>query len=210
MMQATVGAVERRGGWPGVEPVVLVEGVPEPGLRVSALSMTGPMDVREAWLTVVADEAGARVGGRAATIGLGQRLVDGSVRWVVLAEGELAVAERREAAGEHAVQWMLRDAWTRRLASGAEAIWWADGDGALRRERAGVLEPGGEGNRSGQRYRVGASDVHVLSREGEAWTLGAALASVSALGELELDLTLLPPWEQEEMLGVEGVTNRCI
>ncbi|MEX0886048.1 MAG: DUF5309 family protein [Phycisphaeraceae bacterium] len=192
------GKAAARGAVMGAEPVVLVEGVPEPGLRVSAVSMTGPTDLRQAWIEL-ADAAGdasvARWSGREAMVGLPQRLVDGSVRWVVLAAGVLAAAQRREAAGQRHDELTLEDAWTRQLASPVAAIWWAGAEGALRREHAGTLEPGPGGNRSAARFEIGGERVHLPAGEGGGggvWTLGDALESVSALADLGLELSLLP------------------
>lgn len=192
---ASVGARLETGAMDAAAPVVLVEGVFEPRLSVAALHVRGPLDEREATLHALEPAgAGARTDAwahREAVVALPHRLSDETQRWSVLARGVLTDRRRTRAAGIDEDRWVVRDRWTRALAA-APTVWWASRDGALQPLAHGVLEPGGEGNRSARRFDIHGERVHVLQAEGLSWSVGDALAMLSALGRLGLSVSLLP------------------
>lgn len=193
---ASVGARNEAAATPAITPVVFIEGVAEPRLAVESLTIDAPLDERR--LRLIAPEAvddpslAERWAHRMAVVALPHRLSDESVRWSVLAEGALRRFERTKAAGVEQHRLVLHDRWTDEIALPVARAWEASHEGTLRPRDAGLLVPGVDGNRSTQTFDIGGRHVHVLQSGGDAWTVGSALATISAFAKLELALTLLP------------------
>ena len=193
---ASLGGRAGVGGMPAAEPVIFLDGTPEPRLMVQSLTIRGPLDERRIILTGpdAVDDVGLsqRWAHRDALVALPHRLVDDQQRWSVLARGTLAQTARHRAAEVEQQQWHLDDQWTQSLAQPVDTVWWANHAGALMPMNAGVLLSGPEGNRSSDTFAIRGQAVHVLQADGQPWTVGSALATISALGGLGLSLHLLP------------------
>ncbi len=86
------------------EPEVLLEGVPEPRLRLCWLERDWPLDRRRAEVEIVADAPEAaglarRWAGAAAGVCLPLRLIDGQTRWLELVSGRLRLPGHQRDAG---------------------------------------------------------------------------------------------------------------
>ncbi|MFW6059385.1 MAG: hypothetical protein ACODAQ_04345 [Phycisphaeraceae bacterium] len=201
---ASLGGHTGTGALPANEPLVFVDGALEPRLRVASLTVEGPLNERR---LVLASAAAVEDGTLAALwahrdvlVAMPYRLVDDQQRWSVLARGEMQRAMRHRAAGLEQQQWELHDQWTRALAQPVDHVWWATHEGALTSLDCGTLLPGPGGNRSPQTFDIHGRKVHVPQVRGERWTVGSALATISALGELRLSLHLLPRLLREATL----------
>lgn len=175
--------------------VVLVDGVPEPGLVVRAYRADAPLDTRRAEIGVT-DESLWRDRGallhRPAVLALPHALSDGSPRWEVLVEGTLRTAGRDRRAGADERTLELVDAWADRLERPAGMGWALTPDG-LATDPAAALRLGDAANRSAERYTVHGRSVHVIDNtSGEAWTLGDAIDTVAAFASIDLVTDLLP------------------
>ncbi len=72
------------------------------------------------------------------------------------------------------------------------AAWWADHHDTLVSMEQGTLVPGPNGNRSSRMYDIHGASVYVPQLDGEPWSVGDALAMISAFAQLHLSLHLLP------------------
>jgi len=180
---------------PHDEPLVLVDGYPEPRLGVTDASYDGPLDRRVVTLTTawdLATSARARWQRGTVVVLLPHRLSDDEVRSTVLAAGELTELADHEGPGQRHRRFQLRDSWQQTLEREPSAIPWVDPAGELVADAEGRFALGERPNRSGERFPVGGEPVHVFQQDGKPWTVGTALATLSAIGGLELALAALP------------------
>jgi len=173
---ASVAAVRVPAAAPLDRPVVLLDGVIEPGLSVERIESAGPLDTRRAVLRV--SDAYPHV--RHWIVARPLRLVDDRVRWRVLVAGHhprRVDADRVE----------LDDAWT-------DALIRAVTPAAVGRDGRPVTQSGGllAATRSDGRYLIGERSVHVLQRRGLPWTVRDALESIAAFAGICLNLRGLP------------------
>jgi hypothetical protein len=180
---ATVSAQASAPAAPLVEPIVLVDGVPEPRLRVTALTRSAPLDMSEVVVEVESTLSMDRLAAACAVIvAQAHRLQDGQVRWRVLARGQgFHRTQTQTSVGKDQRQWMLRDAWSAVLERGLGRLWRMNRAGALAIEDGPAwLEPGVHGNRSALRAHIQGRSVFVLQTSGGPWTVGQALELVGA------------------------------
>ncbi|MEX0745365.1 MAG: hypothetical protein WD118_07155 [Phycisphaeraceae bacterium] len=179
-----------------VQPIVFIDGVPEPRLAVVSYTAESPLDMR----SIVLDAGEALTRPRLlrrwqqahAIVAQPMRLADEQVRWQILGQGAIDSGERTSAAGRAHRHLTLHDRWTKRLADRLAWTWWSEADGALVAQTAGRMQTGSAGNRSHQRFSFTGREVFVLREAGEPWLLGEALATVNAWAQLNLSLDLLP------------------
>jgi hypothetical protein len=100
-------------------PVVILDGVPNPGLLVRKLAVRGPLDERELLIETCGHALSwsrlRQIGRQQAVVAMPLRLQDGSMRWPVLGMGALAAIDQEHDPNRRVLQWRLHDAWTARL-----------------------------------------------------------------------------------------------
>lgn len=194
---ASLGIAKRLGVSCDPEPVVLINGVPEPRLAVMSYSVKGPLDIRSARLHVddphdvpglLAHWLCAQV-----VIALPLRLTDDQVRWPVLLRGVLIETESTESAGGRGLWFELTDTWCESLARPTEAIWWRQSNGLLIERDVGSLKIGLNANRSADAFSINGQQIHVIQEDsGLCWTVADALETISGFAGLDLSLIGLP------------------
>lgn len=194
---ATLGAVRQSGITDDGNPVVLVNGVPDHRLSVVSLSVTGPLDRRSALLVVDTSQGVPGVYAHQlcaeAVVALPMRLSDDSLRWRVLSRGVLKDVTDEEAAGRAGRYLRVVDAWDDTLSRPSGEIWWQNPGGVAVKQIEGKLLIGENTNRSSDTHTVNGQTIYVLERDsGLRWSVGEALASISAFSSLSLNLAGVP------------------
>jgi hypothetical protein len=192
---ASLSAIKSAGADVALTATAFVDGVPEPRLVIESFAARGALDLREVSFRVASDVDDAIVTRwlRSQVIAaLAQRLPDEQVRWLVLASGRLRSTATNIAAAKDHQQFELVDAWQDELREPVPIIWWRTTASELRRQTSGTLGIGRNANRSQNTYAIADSHVHVLSDNGQDWTVKTALALVSASGRLKLGLDGIP------------------
>ncbi len=179
------------------EPVVLIDGVPEPRLSVASHHVAGPLDIRTSQLVsndaTITSCTRSRWLNAQATIAIPLQLSDGLTKWSVLSNGRLYQLDTSEAAGTHELHFELRDAWTELTDKSMTDIWWIGAGGILFTMDSGILKIGVSANCSANKVIFNGSWVYVLQEDsGLVWTVGEAIRTLSALANLELSTTGLP------------------
>jgi len=181
---------------PGL-PTVLVDGVPEPRLRVARVERAAPLDTLRVTLEGpidLTDEQRDRWAAASIELVRLVRLIDGTMRHRKLAAGKLRTLVVRDTPTQRTQRFAFEDAWTARL---AEAI-----DPALLRE-ATELRAGAAGNRSAERKRVRGRDVHAPTMHAAlAWSLGEALDTLAAYAGFTLHRAAMPAGRDDATLAV--------
>lgn len=88
-------------------PIVLVNGAPDPALSVISITLTGPLDDRQA--TLHCSDPDAAPYDAEVTVAVPHVLTDGEVRWQVLVSGRLAQDRHDRSAGTDTDRFELRD-----------------------------------------------------------------------------------------------------
>ena len=183
-----------------VNPVVFVDGHPEPRLAVRSLKAELPLGLVAADMVVQESLASEALAGKHAAIALPRTLVDATTRWQVLASGRLTHHHQQTSPREHRHSLTLLDDWQAQLDQAPSAVWHADADDQLQSADRGTLAVGHHANRSTRRFPVNGREVHVLQRSGLRWTLGVALDTISTFCRLDLDTAALPPRLRDQAL----------
>lgn len=194
---ASLGAVKRSGVSCDLDPLVLIDGVPEPRLAVSSYSLNGQLDIRAARLYVDESEhALGKLAHRLTTeimIALPLRLSDDQVRWPVLIHGVLKEVESGKSTGEREAWFDVVDAWSESLARPAEAIWWQASSGSVDARDSGSIQIGLKANRSENTFVINGQQVYVLQEgSGIVWTVADALKTIGCIAGLGLSIIGLP------------------
>ncbi|MEE9212268.1 MAG: hypothetical protein V3U29_06405 [Phycisphaeraceae bacterium] len=128
-----------------------------------------------------------------ATLALPVRLIDEQVRYAVLAHGKLNRLDADRAAERDETLLELTDQWNDLLDRVLRMVW-VQVDTSLIAQESGpaAMKIGDAANRSEQLWPIGSDSVYVLQARGQPWTVGTALATLSAFAGLELTLSLLP------------------
>ncbi|XAL97951.1 hypothetical protein OT109_10100 [Phycisphaeraceae bacterium D3-23] len=177
---------------PVAQPVVLIDGVPEPGLYAIAYESAAPLDARSAGIGVAPELWQDRrvLLNRPATLAIAHGLSDGASRFEVLARGVLRLPGRGRRPGRAHRELELVDDWAARLARPIGPGWgWVAQ--ALERVLDGRLGLGEGANRSRDRHVIHGRSVYVIEDGGELWTLGDAFETVSAFADVSLDASML-------------------
>lgn len=91
-------------------PVVFVDGIPEPALRVSQMTLASPMDHRFAVVVCTTpDGLDLSLSDQEVAVGLPHALVDGDVRWQVLLSGHLSDREDALSVGAQDSELTIKD-----------------------------------------------------------------------------------------------------
>jgi len=178
-------------------PVVLVNGVPEPGLIVREWRAVGPLDRRRALIKVDTVRGVNALAGRLAeatvTLASAHRLVDGEVRWAVLLHGRFVGGEVGLAAGDDRHELGLEDFWGLRLEESLRGAWWQTDNGLVFDDKLpAVIRVGRSANRSDRMWWVGGNLVYVFQDGGLPWSVSDALEMLSALAGIHLSLRMIP------------------
>ncbi len=194
---ASLGIAKRSGVSFDPEPVVLINGVPEPRLAVASYSANGPLDIRSARLHVdTPDETPEKLAYwlcAEVTIALPLRLTDDQVRWPVLLRGVLKEAESTESVGGRSLWFELIDTWSESLTRPVEAVWWHESNGLVIERDTGSLQIGLNANRSADTFNINGQQIHVIQEgSGLCWTVADALETISGFADLDLSLVGLP------------------
>jgi len=178
-------------------PTVLVDGVPEPRLRVARVERAAPLDTLRVTLEGpidLTDEERDRWAAASIELVRWVRLIDGTLRPRKLAAGKLRTLVVRDTPTQRTQRFAFEDAWAARL---AEAI-----DPALLRA-ATELRAGAAGNRSAERKRVRGRDVHAPTMHAAlAWSLGEALDTLAAYAGFTLHRAAMPAGRDDATLAV--------
>ncbi|MCE9590158.1 MAG: hypothetical protein K8S99_06505 [Planctomycetes bacterium] len=182
------------------EPMVLVDGLPEPALRVVEWSIDDALDRRSARVALAGPNAPearslCRDGWTQAgvIVAMPLRLSDESVRWLPLCAGLLETSDEGRAAGTDGWRLTLSDDWSRRLADPLPSAWRETETGAaVETHPLGVMRVGIDGNRSLQRHTINDRPVYALREGGGAWTVRDALESLAAFAGFDLITRGLP------------------
>ncbi|MFI4860975.1 MAG: hypothetical protein ACIAXF_09875 [Phycisphaerales bacterium JB063] len=177
---------------PVSRPVVLIDGVPEPGLYAVEFDAAAPLDARSARLGVSQELWSARrmLFNRPATLAVPHGLTDGASRFEVLAHGVLRMPAHRRRSGVDERVLELVDDWALRMERPIGLVW-AWGSQGLEQVLDGRLGLGALANRSRDRHVVDGRAVYLLEDSGEPWTLGDAVDTLAAFADLPLDTTML-------------------
>jgi hypothetical protein len=192
---ASLPAITPARAQPLESPLVLVNGVFEPRLTLTYATVDGPLDQRRLTLatnTTVSELTQNRWHHGELSVVLAQRLHDDAMHWPVLAQGDLQRIASHEQAGQIGHTFTLSDRWEMQLAQPPGPVPWVDAQGRLIAQPEGRLTLGDRANRSVEPYAIGDQMVYVLQQDGARWTVGQALATLSALAKLELILIGLP------------------
>ena len=178
------------------QPVVFVNGVPETRLIARELRVNGPLDRRSGLLAMTSVENTAILLDHwkkaTVTLSLPNRLVDEQVRWPVFVHGRLAEDRDELSATSDEQILTLVDRWDLLLDEPLTSVWWQTDEGLLFDEaEPAVMRVGDGANRSQLAWEIVGEQIHVFQNDGDLWTLGTALATVSALAGLELSLNWL-------------------
>lgn len=202
---ASLGIAKRTGVLCDPEPVVLINGVPEPRLAVSSYSAKGSLDIRSARLYV--DEPDDVPGKLAhwlcaeVAIALPLRLTDDQVRWPVLLKGVLKKLESTVSSGGQGLWFELTDTWSESLELPAMSIWLRQSSGLVIKQDEGSLDIGLSANRSTDTFNINSQDIHVIQEgSGLHWTVVEALKTISVIADLGLSLNGLPRDVTNEVL----------
>lgn len=185
------------------QPVVLIDGVPEPGLSVVAYAAEAPLDERTAELSVTPALWVRRRSllHRPCAVALPHALSDGAIRWEVLAVGALELPKRPRRVGTDSRRLRFVDAWSDRLRRPVGSGWeLTDASGLPEQVPAARLLNGDDANRSHGRYIVNGRSVYVFERGGTAWTVGDALDTLAAFADTPLRPDLLAPELRDQRL----------
>jgi hypothetical protein len=153
------------------------------------------------------------------TLAMPNRLVDEQVRWPVLVHGHLTGDNDQLSATSDEQTVAMVDRWDLLLDEPLASIWWQTDEGLLFEEvESAVMRIGDDANRSELAWTIAGEQVHVFQNNGQLWTLGTSLATVSAFAGLDLSLNWLPaevrnlPLVQEIDLGhtLDRVLSRII
>lgn len=192
---ASLAPIARRGSGSAAQPMVLLDGAPAPELTVRRYRADGATDRRVVWIEVHDAPPGDCVG-RDAVVALALRLHDDTIVWRVLAAGTMQ-SQRCAVRSGGDERWVeLADRFGMALDRVIDTSWRQEGEGDAARlisDRGGaVLHAGAAANRSHAMWTINGERAHVLQRGGDPWTVGSALAALSAFGGLGLSLTHLP------------------
>lgn len=182
-------------------PIVFIDSVPQPALRVVEWSIENTLDWRTAVLrldeTIPSAERALQIehlcGGNA-DIAVPLRLSDESVRWLPLIQGQIDIDHVERRTGRDQVQFIVRDAWALVLAHPLPITWREDERGVLTSTRSpGTMLAGIRANRSTHRHAVGGHFIHVLSSHASVWSVLDALETLSAFANISLLAHTLAP-----------------
>jgi len=185
-------------------PVVLIDGVPEPGLSVVEYRAEAPLDTRSAVLAVNDASLWARRATllhRPTELAIPHALSDGSPRWEVLARGMLQLLRHDRGAGRDSRVLELEDDWSARLSRPAGTPWAVTAEG-LRADPGAWLRVGDEANRSRERYDINGRSVYVIEPGGVPWSVGEALDALAAFASIGLATDLLTAAQRTARLPV--------
>ena len=179
------------------DPVVFINGIPAPSVRVANVAAEGPLDRRRA--TLVAPTRGDLPADGRVTVAQAIDLGDGSIRWPVLIDGR--VESVRQATSDRATRYeaSVLD----RAADGFDAriawAWRREGGRTVRVASGGeVMRAGSRGNRSLERVPIAGEKVRVVEENGGAWTVREAIetllafASVAGAAAMRVDTAGIP------------------
>ncbi len=194
---ATLGIATRTGVSGDPEPMVFIDGSPEPRLRVADCLAEGPLDTRRVELYVDAETTSADVIRRwlkaNVVIALPLTLSDGETRWPVLTEGLLQQTEFLEKSGRREFKFELSGSWKSVLALPLGEVWWINDSGSTTARDNGRINVGAQGNRSAQQQLINGKHVYLIQDgTGLPWTVADALAMISASAGLGLMLSGIP------------------
>ena len=194
---ASLGAVSRTGVSDDLEPMVFIDGSPEPRLRVSAYEADGPLDSRRAELYVddeMISPSVIRHWLRAdCVLALPVPMIDGEVRWPVLVSGALKRTDSDEAATRHDIGFVLVGSWEAALSLPQGDIWWINDSGVIESKDVGILNVGEKANRSTIRHNMSGDLIYLIEAgTGLIWTVSDALETISATCGLDLQLHGIP------------------
>lgn len=178
------------------QPVVFVNGVPEPSLLVQSASMTGSLDRREVWLVVNyennREESISQLLGARLIVAEPLVLVDEQVKWLVLAGGVPTHRSLHRVSGTDTVRIVIEDDWSKRLNDFVGSIWRVDEESSVQAVKQGRLIAGVNGNRSHEQYKFGTLWTYVLQDRGLPWTVSTALQTVLTFAQIKASLSLIP------------------
>lgn len=171
-------------------PAVLLDGVPETGLKVVRFEARHALDQRAAVIDDTRREHRERASLHNASIALPLRLEDGTVRWQPLVNA--GVARRLERSADRTI-YRLDDAWSMQLDRVMRSWWWLSAqDQPVQSDRPARMRIGAAANASTQACTVNGAACRVLQDKGQPWTVGSALAYLSASAALGLRLGQIP------------------
>lgn len=176
---ASVGPVTFAGVVAPAEPIVFVNGVPAPALRVERLVIEGPLDRRRA--EIVASSEADLPGSSRINIALPRGLSDGAVKWQVLIDGR--AADTKRVTGDRAVRFAVEviDDWSVTVETRLRWAWRAEGSTLKRVPASGAaLTAGSRGNGSESAVLLGRDRVRVIGDSAEPWRVGETIATVLA------------------------------
>ena len=189
----------------GGEPMVFIDGQPQPSLRVGQMVRRGPLDEVEVELeytpqTARVIEARSWEAKHCMVVKV-CRLDGGELRWMVLAEGRLQELNSDDQPGRRRHRFVLEDDWNAVLREPLKSVWgWVDGQVQSIPAGGLWLEVGERSNRSLLQCALGGLVGWAVraTAQGEAWTLGQTLQAISTWGRLHLSERSLP----EEVAGL--------
>ena len=203
---ATMQPLPPRGVGGDERPVVLIDAAPEPRLRVTAVTRSGPLDEAWAEVEVVGEDAGKDRWRSEVVVAWPRVLSDGSHRWPVVVAGRVERLDVETSNHREGRRLRVVDAWSERLNQAVSPVWVEEAEGALGLRESAVLETGAvgvegvEANRSSLIHDILGREVFVprVPQPGGAdavgrWTLGDALEAVLAMAGVDAEMSLIPP-----------------
>ena len=171
------------------EPVVLINGAPEPRLAVASHHVAGPLDIRTSQLVsndvAITSSTRSRWLNAQTTIAIPLQLTDGQTTWAVLSNGQLNQLDTCEAIGTHELRFELHDVWTDLTEKSIADIWWVGASATLYKMYPGMMKVGRSANRSANKVLLNGSLVYVLQEGSDlVWTVAEAIKTLFSICQL--------------------------
>lgn len=195
---------------PHPRPIVLVDGVPEPGIEVVSIEWddrTGRSSTR-LFVSSAAITQPVLLEDRLIQVVVPVRLSGDETHEYTIVSGRTESKAADQSAGRFSSSLTIIDGWSEQLDTTAKHRWMLDANGTLLDAPSGWLGVGGRANRSANPVSIGNATAYVPSSQQESWTVEQALGYIATIYGFTIDLrTVSSSTRSAELINRVGLTT---